>query len=67
MIRVYTYSDPFKLNERQFWGDITKYPHICASHTLVQGLNSYYKRGSFTIRSGVCVSPTNCPLINNTP
>jgi len=49
MIRVYTYSDPFKLNERQFWGDITKYPHICASHTLVQGLNSYYKRGSFTI------------------
>lgn len=48
-IRVYTYSDPFKLNERQFWGDVIRYPHICASHTLVQGLNWYYKRGCFTI------------------
>ena len=37
---VYTYVDPYRINETDFWAKIKSYPHLCASRTLVNGLMS---------------------------
>ena len=49
-MRILTYADPFKLKENyEIWKLITTHPHYCASDTLVQGMNNYYGRESFSI------------------
>lgn len=42
--KIYTYANPFKLNEAHFWNDIKGYPHICTSQVLVEGLKDVYGR-----------------------
>ena len=42
-IRIYTYSDPYKLNQEEYWEQIIECPYFCASQTLVNGLRSLYK------------------------
>ncbi len=38
--KIYTYSDPYKIAETDFWEEIKTYPHFCAARTLVNGLIS---------------------------
>ncbi len=42
--KIFTYADPFKLTEADFWGEIKGYPHLCSSRALVTGLGSLYGR-----------------------
>lgn len=47
-MRVLTYSDPFNINNNEkIWNIVKRYPHFCASNTLVQGLTYRYGRESF--------------------
>ena len=39
---IYTYSNPYKLNEETYWQDIQTCPYFCSSQTLVAGLRSVY-------------------------
>ncbi len=39
-MKIYTYSNPFKLKEESYWNEISKAPHLCVSQTLVQGLTT---------------------------
>lgn len=49
-MRVFTYPNPFEINKNiELWNIVTKYPHFCASDTLVQGLETEYGRKSFGI------------------
>lgn len=49
-MRIFTYPDPFQLNkDKEMWQTITKHPHFCASDTLIQGIETEYKRNSFGI------------------
>ena len=42
-ITVYTYHDPYKLNENSaLWGEISNCPYFCVSQTLVNGLKAIY-------------------------
>jgi hypothetical protein len=36
------------LDRQEYWEEIRKYPHICASHTLVLGLCRFYGRQNFS-------------------
>lgn len=36
--KIYTYVDPYRIGEADFWNDIKSYPHLCASRTMVNGL-----------------------------
>ena len=38
--KIYTYADPYRICETDFWEEIKTYPHLCASRTLVRGLMS---------------------------
>lgn len=38
--KIYTYSDPYRIAETDFWEEIKYYPHFCAARTLVNGLIS---------------------------
>ena len=38
--KIYTYADPYRICDTDFWRDIKFYPHLCASRTLVRGLMS---------------------------
>lgn len=38
--RIYTYSDPYRIADTDFWSNIKMYPHFCAARTLVNGLVS---------------------------
>lgn len=38
--KIYTYADPYRIYETDFWQEIKNYPHLCASRTLVRGLMS---------------------------
>ena len=38
--KIYTYADPYRICETDFWLEIKDYPHLCASRTLVRGLMS---------------------------
>lgn len=38
--KIYTYADPYKLNQADFWGEISAIPHFCGSRTLVNGLKA---------------------------
>ena len=36
--KIFTYADPYRISQTDFWNDIKGYPHLCASRTLVRGL-----------------------------
>lgn len=36
--KIYTYEDPYKLNQTDFWDEISTLPHFCSARTLVNGL-----------------------------
>lgn len=38
--KIYTYVDPYRIEQTDFWEEIKYYPHLCASRTLVRGLMS---------------------------
>lgn len=46
-MRILTYPNPFEIDKKPFWNEITRYPQFCASDTLVQGLERKYGRSSF--------------------
>ena len=35
--KIYTYEDPYKLNQTDFWEEISVYPHFCSARTQVNG------------------------------
>lgn len=41
-VKIYTYSDPYKLSQEEYWEQIIGCPYFCASQTLVNGLRSLY-------------------------
>ncbi|WP_026669763.1 hypothetical protein [Butyrivibrio sp. AE3006] len=51
--RVITYSDPKRIFDKVDRSLIKKYPHVCASDTLMQGLEEKYGRESFSIIGSV--------------
>ena len=36
--KIYTYEDPYKLDQADFWDEISALPHFCSARTLVNGL-----------------------------
>lgn len=36
--KIYTYEDPYRLSETDFWEEISSLPHLCVARTLVNGL-----------------------------
>lgn len=36
--KIYTYADPYRISQTDFWEEIKNYPQLCASRTLVNGL-----------------------------
>lgn len=36
--KIYTYEDPYKLDQSDFWDEISALPHFCGARTLVNGL-----------------------------
>lgn len=36
--KIYTYEDPYRLNETDFWEEISSLPHFCSAQTLANGL-----------------------------
>lgn len=36
--KIYTYADPYRICETDFWTEIKAYPHLCASRTLARAL-----------------------------
>lgn len=43
-IAIYTYRDPYKLNNEKYWNEIKNCPYFCVSQTLVNGLKTIYKK-----------------------
>lgn len=46
---IYTYKNPFELEQLPEWSELKKYPHLCISQTLVEGLKEYYGRSAFQL------------------
>ena len=42
-IVIYTYHDPYKIDQESYWKDIKNCPYFCAAQTLVNGLREHYK------------------------
>ena len=42
-IKIFTYPDPYKLHNEEYWSSIIDCPYFCASQTLVNGLKGLYK------------------------
>ncbi len=42
-IVIYTYHDPYKIDQEPYWDEIKNCPYFCAAQTLVNGLRSHYK------------------------
>lgn len=36
--KIYTYEDPYKLGQTDFWEEIAALPHFCVARTMVNGL-----------------------------
>lgn len=51
--KIYTYTDPYRISETDFWDEIKSYPHLCAARTLVNGLVSVMRDD---------ISALMCPL-----
>lgn len=43
-IVIYTYTDPYKLDQEPFWEEIKECPFFCVSQTMVNGLKYLYKK-----------------------
>ncbi len=43
-IVIYTYRDPYRLDQEPYWNEIRTCPYFCASQTMVNGLRSVYKK-----------------------
>lgn len=41
-IKIYTYTNPYKINEEVYWNEITNCPYFCVAQTLVNGLKVVY-------------------------
>lgn len=42
--KIYTYTDPYKLNQTDFWGEVCNLPHFCVARTLVNGLKNVMQK-----------------------
>lgn len=42
-IVIYTYHDPYKIDQEPYWDEIKNCPYFCSAQTLVNGLRSHYK------------------------
>lgn len=42
--KIYTYTDPYRIAETDYWDEIKGYPHLCAARTLVNGLISVMRK-----------------------
>lgn len=42
-IVIYTYHDPYKIDQESYWKEIKNCPYFCAAQTLVNGLREHYK------------------------
>lgn len=42
-IVIYTYHDPYKIDQESYWKEIKNCPYFCAAQTLVNGLRKHYK------------------------
>ena len=49
--KIYTYEDPYRLDQADFWEEICALPHFCVSRTLVNGLKDVLGDG---IRGMIC-------------
>lgn len=47
VLKIFTYQNPYKINETSFWDEIAEYPHLCVSQTLVEGMKKHYGREAF--------------------
>ena len=36
--KIYTYADPYRIAETDFWAEIQTVPHLCSARTLVNGM-----------------------------
>lgn len=39
-LKIYTYSNPYEIENESFWDSIRNYPHFCVSQTLVNGMKT---------------------------
>ena len=42
--KIYTYEDPYRLDETDFWDEIASLPHFCVARTLVNGLKDVMQK-----------------------
>ena len=42
-LSIYTYSNPYEINNEPFWDSIRLCAHFCVSQTMVNGLSAVYK------------------------
>ena len=42
-IIIYTYHDPYKIDQEPYWDEIKNCPYFCSAQTLVNGLRKHYK------------------------
>ena len=42
-IVIYTYHDPYKIDQEPYWNEIKNCPYFCSAQTLVNGLRKHYK------------------------
>ena len=43
-ISIYTYSDPYEIEQEQYWDSIKMAAHFCVSQTMVNGLKTIYPK-----------------------
>ena len=41
-IKIYTYADPYHIDDELYWDEIKDCPQFCVSQTMVNGLNATY-------------------------
>lgn len=42
-IVIYTYHDPYKIDQEPYWNEVKNCPYFCSAQTLVNGLRKHYK------------------------
>ena len=42
-IVIYTYHDPYKIDQEPYWNKVKNCPYFCSAQTLVNGLRKHYK------------------------
>lgn len=40
---IYTYHDPYKIDQEPYWNEVKNCPYFCSAQTLVNGLRKHYK------------------------